>query len=331
MHPQADSPWFFGFPVTTLWGARVRVNPFFLLIWPWFAARLGWQVGTAAFVALAILILLHEYAHVFVARWTGGDAEDVVLWPFGGLALCRQAPTFQSEFLVPAAGPLFHVIAGLALLPFVISSDGFWPALHPIYFPEISFARNFPSAFLMVLFTLNAKLLYLNLCPMLPLDGSGMMLAVARLRLEALPARVATVLVSVLAHLVAVTVAVNISSGIGVQVLLFAYSLLIFTFWEAARIQLAHQFGEYAEHNPYESSEDELSRRPPAPGFFERWRMERERKRQEREEQERVETEVRLDALLEKINQSGINSLSDAERKFLKKASARYRDQGKPT
>ncbi len=101
MHPQADNPWIFGFPIATLWGTRIRLNPLYLGIWLWFAREMGWLLGTLGFGLLTVLILFHELSHVFAARWTGGDAEDVVLWPFGGLALCRRAPTFQSEFLVP--------------------------------------------------------------------------------------------------------------------------------------------------------------------------------------------------------------------------------------
>jgi hypothetical protein len=114
--------------------------------------------------------------------------------------------------------------------------------------------------------------------------------------------------------------------------MLALYSLLPITILEAIRLQLSQQMGEFGDSDAFDlTGDDEAPRRVRQPGLLERWKMERERKRQEREEQERIETETRLDALLEKINQSGIDSLSDAEKKFLKRASARYRDQGKPS
>ena len=332
MYPQADNPWIFGFPIATLWGTRIRLNPLYLGIWLWFGREMGWALGTLGFGLLTVLILFHELSHVFAARWTGGDAEDVVLWPFGGLALCRRAPTFQSEFLVPAAGPLFHLVVGLALTPLMWSFDEFWMALNPIYWPVLDQSKGLPHLTKVVLYTLNAKLLFLNLLPMLPLDGSSMWQAIANQRWEPVNARSATLIASVVTHLVLLIVALNIDSLYGVQVMLVLYSLLPITILEAIRLQLSQQMGEFGDSDAFDlTGDDEAPRRIRQPGLLERWKMERERKRQEREEQERIETETRLDALLEKINQSGIDSLSDAEKKFLKRASARYRDQGKPS
>lgn len=332
MYPQADNPWIFGFPIATLWGTRIRLNPLYLGIWLWFGREMGWALGTLGFGLLTVLILFHELSHVFAARWTGGDAEDVVLWPFGGLALCRRAPTFQSEFLVPAAGPLFHLVVGLALTPLAWSYDEFWMALNPIYWPVLDQSKGLPHLTMVVLYSLNAKLLFLNLLPMLPLDGSSMWQAIANQRWEPVNARSATLIASVVTHLVLLIVALNIDSLYGVQVMLVLYSLLPITILEAIRLQLSQQTGEFGDSDAFDlTGDDEAPRRVRQPGLLERWKMERERKRQEREEQERIETETRLDALLEKINQSGIDSLSDAEKKFLKRASARYRDQGKPS
>jgi len=299
MYPQADNPWIFGFPIATLWGTRIRLNPLYLGIWLWFGREMGWALGTLGFGLLTVLILFHELSHVFAARWTGGDAEDVVLWPFGGLALCRRAPTFQSEFLVPAAGPLFHLVVGLALTPLMWSYDEFWMALNPIYWPVLDQSKGLPHLTLVVLYSLNAKLLFLNLLPMLPLDGSSMWQAIANQRWEPVNARSATLIASVVTHLVLLIVALNIDSLYGVQVMLALYSLLPITILEAIRLQLSQQMGEFGDSDAFDlTGDDEAPRRVRQPGLLERWKMERERKRQEREEQERIETETRLDALL---------------------------------
>lgn len=333
MYPQADNPWVFGFPLLTVWGVRIRLNPLYLGLWLWLGGRFGLPLGTLAFGLLTVLIVFHEFSHVLAARWTGGDADDIVLWPFGGLALCRRAPTFQSEFLAPAAGPLFHMFVGLLLLPAMLSSEQLGRTLNPIDFPSLDLTKGIPQTALLLLYALNAKLLYLNLLPMLPLDGSSMWQAVARQRWEAVHAKAATLIVSVVTHLALLLVSLNIEPASGIQLLLLTYSLLPVTIIEAVRLQLSQQFGEFSDRDAFDLSDDDDAMPRPVrqPGLLERWRIERERKRLEREEQERIETEVQLDALLEKINQSGIDSLSDAEKKFLKKASARYRDQGKPS
>ena len=44
-----------------------------------------------------------------------------------------------------------------------------------------------------------------------------------------------------------------------------------------------------------------------------------------------AEVEQQLDAILEKVHASGVESLTVAERRILDRASARYRDKDKPT
>ena len=335
MNFQTDSPLIFGFPIGTLWGARVRISPFFLVLLPWLAGPLGWKVGLLAFAVLTVTILLHEYCHVFAARLTGGDADEVILWPLGGLALCRRAPTFQSEFLTPAAGPLFHVAVCVLLLPWVYDPSKNWGVMfHPLLFPSIHWEGAFLQGLVLLTFALNWKLLLLNLLPMLPLDGASMWHAVARHRWEPIVAKSAMLIVSTVTHIVIAVVALNIDSSLGIGLLFLSYMLLPITILEWIRLQAANLIGvEMEDSENYESFDDNEEgqpRRTRSPGLLERWKLDRERKRQEREEQERIETETQLDTLLEKVHQTGMDSLSESEKRFLKKASARYRGQSRP-
>ena len=337
MNFQTDSPLIFGFPVGTLWGARVRVSPLNLCLLAWFIlGPLGWKVGLLAFAVMMVAILLHEFCHVFAARLTGGDADEVILWPLGGLALCRRAPTFQSEFLTPAAGPLFHLAVCVLFLAGVWNRPDFWTeVIHPLVFPPIDLERGkFLQELVLLTFALNWKLLLLNLLPMLPLDGSSMWHAVARNRWEPIVAKTAMLVVSTVTNLVLAIVALNIDSSLGIHLLYLSYVLLPITILEWIRLHAANLIGvEMQDSENYESfddDEDGQPRRTRTPGLFERWKLERERKRQEKEELERIESEARLDTLLEKVHLSGIDSLTEAEKRFLKKASARYRGQNRP-
>ena len=335
MNFQTDSPLIFGFPVGTLWGARVRVSPLYLALLLLLVGPLGWKIGLLAFAVLTVTIVLHEYCHVFAARLTGGDADEVIIWPLGGLALCRRAPTFQSEFLTPAAGPLFHLAVCVVLLPWVYSSQtGITGVLHPLRFPDIHWEGAFLHGLVLLTFALNWKMLLLNLLPMLPLDGASMWHAVARHRWEPIVAKTAMLVVSTITHIVLACVAMNIDSSDGIRVLFLTYMLLPITILEWIRLQAANLIGVEMEdsenYDSFDDDEDGQPRRTRTPGLFERWKLERERKRQEKEDRERVETEARLDTLLEKVHQTGIDSLSEAEKRFLKKASARYRGQNRP-
>ncbi len=332
MNFQTDNPWIFGFPIGTLWGARVRISPLCLLLVPWLVP-LGWEVGLLAFALLIPIILLHEFSHVFAARLTGGDADEVIIWPLGGLALCRRAPTFQSEFLTPAAGPLFHLAVCIVLLAGVYPGDNFLAAIHPLSLPEIKLEQGIWKAIVLLTFSLNWKMLLLNLLPMLPLDGSSMWHAVARHRWEPIVAKTALLIVSTLTHFAISIVALSINSSLGIGLLFFSYMLLPITIIEWIRLQAVNLLGvdldQPENYESFDDDEESASQRTRSPGLLERWKLERERKRQERDEQERVETEAQLDTLLEKVHLSGIDSLSEAEKRFLKKASARYRGQSR--
>lgn len=321
-----SNPLVFGFHVGTLWDTRIRISPLTLFILFWMGQALGWQIGLVAFAVLLLITLCHEFFHVFAARLTGGDSDEVILWPLGGLAMCRTAPTFQSEFLTPAAGPIFHLLACLILVGPLHASTGFtW---HPIYFPDVDLASRPLEALGLIAFTLNWKLLLLNLLPVFPLDGSGMVLAAARQRWESVVARGVSLIVSAVAHVILATIALNIDATAGRSLLLLCYILLPITILEYIKMQAAAMMGYevYDSESPLDEDEDEGHARPPRPvGFFERWRLERERKRQEREEQERITAELQLDLLLDKVHREGMNSLTEAEKRFLKKTSARYR------
>ena len=158
--------------------------------------------------------------------------------------------------------------------------------------------------------------------------------AVARHRWEPIVAKSAMLIVSTVTHIVIAVVALNIDSSLGIGLLFLSYMLLPITSLEWIRLQAANLIGVEMEdsenYETFDEDEEGQPRRTRSPGLIERWNMERERKRQEREEQERIETETQLDTLLEKVHQTGMDSLSESEKRFLKKASARYRGQNRP-
>src|SRR5262245_55760325 len=111
------------FPMGRLFGAAIRVHitlPVVLLGVYLKAlgdnAKLESPIPGMALAAAAVLgllfisILLHEYGHVFAARSVGGDAEEIILWPLGGLAMCDLPASPRSHFLTALAGPLVNLM-----------------------------------------------------------------------------------------------------------------------------------------------------------------------------------------------------------------------------
>jgi Zn-dependent protease len=59
---------------------------------------------------LFVSVLLHELGHCFGARAVDGDANDVLLWPLGGLAFAEVPHTPRAHFITTAAGPAVNLL-----------------------------------------------------------------------------------------------------------------------------------------------------------------------------------------------------------------------------
>lgn len=113
------------------------------------------------YLALFAIVLLHEFGHALACRQVGGQADQIVLWPLGGVAYVSP-PQRPGAFLWSiAAGPLVNVV----LAPFLF---GVWMAGH-----NFGWAEAMPNfyAFVQAIAVINLGLLIFNLMPVYPLDG----------------------------------------------------------------------------------------------------------------------------------------------------------------
>src|SRR6185436_1799760 len=67
------------------------------------------------YLALFGIVLLHEFGHALACRQVGGKADQIVLWPLGGVAYVQPPPRPGATLWSIAAGPLVNVI----LLPII--------------------------------------------------------------------------------------------------------------------------------------------------------------------------------------------------------------------
>lgn len=65
------------------------------------------------------------------------------------------------------------------------------------------------------------------------------------------------------------------------------------------------------------------------PGLFQRWRDERRQKKEVEERRQRDKAEQKLDSLLAKVHEKGMDSLTASEKRQLKTVSDLLRDKGK--
>jgi len=117
--------------------------------------------GAAEYLALFLIVLLHEFGHAFACRQTGGQADRIVLWPLGGVAFVKPPPRPGAYLWSIAAGPLVNAVLFpfLMLVVFVVVRLQ-WKMIHPD-----------PFHFLISIFYVNGALLFFNLLPVYPLDG----------------------------------------------------------------------------------------------------------------------------------------------------------------
>jgi len=169
-HPQQGA-----FPLFRVKGIQVSLHWSWLLVALWQIQRNRGTYDLAAFavfeyLGLFAMVLLHEFGHAFTSRSVGGRAENILLWPFGGIAFI-DAPRRPGAFLWSiAAGPLVNV----ALVPV------FWLLMH-YGLPES--AGPDTVTFVFTLFYINLGLLIFNLLPVYPMDGGQILQALLWYRL----------------------------------------------------------------------------------------------------------------------------------------------------
>jgi Zn-dependent protease len=142
------------------------------LHWSWFLVA-AFEISSRAksyssltfnvleYLALFLIVMLHEYGHALACRQVGGTANQIVLWPLGGVAYVNPPPRPGATLWSIAAGPLVNAV----LLP-VLSVLG-------IVNRSLGWAEAMPNAhaLLRAVWFINLGLLIFNMLPIYPLDG----------------------------------------------------------------------------------------------------------------------------------------------------------------
>ena len=113
------------------------------------------------YLALFLIVLMHEFGHSLACRQVGGEANQIVLWPLGGVAYVNPPPRPGATLWSIAAGPLVNVV----LIP-VLSVLGMLSR-------SLGRAAAMPNAhaLLRAVWFINLSILIFNLLPIYPLDG----------------------------------------------------------------------------------------------------------------------------------------------------------------
>ena len=122
-------------------------------------SSIAWNV--LEYLALFLIVLLHEFGHAMACRQVGGTANQIVLWPLGGVAYVNPPQRPGATLWSIAAGPLVNVVL-LPVLYGAVAASG-----------STGWEQALPNAyqFLQAVLWIDVSLLVFNLLPIYPLDG----------------------------------------------------------------------------------------------------------------------------------------------------------------
>ena len=362
------------FPIGQLFGIVIRVHLVLPLVVIGLIGRVAfgkvdgqayiagsWIDATMVMALMFVSILLHEFGHCFAARFMDGEADEVLLWPLGGLAFCRSLPhTWLAHFVTAAGGPLMNlvlcVISGLMLA--LAFDKNYLPPFNPFWYPfrmdpsgsmyiplwgsgaEVAqvlgnmggpTTTNLAAIILARFFWVNWILLLFNLVLVgHPFDAGRMLQAALWPRLGHFQSSKVAIYCGFVVMLIVGLLSIVYSESLLVFLALFIFMACA---QEMMALENAHEdslFG-YDFSQGYTSLEkDEAQPAPPKPrkqNFVQRWLAKRAARRLQQEVEQREADDRRMDELLEKIQKFGKSSLTDEEQRFLKRVADRYKNK----
>ncbi len=331
----------------------------------WQAANAGWHLFALSVGGLAVLvasILVHESGHLRVARRLAMLPSSISLGPFGGLAGYPATGNARSDLRLSAAGLLANLAVCFVCLPLALladrdfmrlGADGSMFGINPMESAWILRGPTFAVAVKLVLW-INGLLVLINLLPAFPFDGGRLLRSTLRVLFPSLEcSRVATITfwaAVFLASLLAVAAMVLWNSN---QPLVFPTWIAPAFLAAVTMIGATHEFvtgrdplavGAPAKAAPptapaprrradldapvaSAATEDPpFLFEPPDDEFADTWAESPYENGKPRNDTE-AEEERLLDEILTKLHAYGLDSISEQEREFLQRVSARYRQR----
>jgi stage IV sporulation protein FB len=354
-------PLSWSFPIGRVFGITVRIHFLFPLVCLGLILRAvvqkgpdgsepmpGLWIDVAMFLGLLFgAVLLHEFGHCFAARRLGGEANEVLLWPLGGLATCEVPHTPWANFWTAAGGPAVNLLiclaGGLAMaLCFDTSFRPTWNPFAPPYRVNPLGAiqlyqwdgtgvpvTNMAAIVLARLFYVSWILFLFNVVLVgFPFDSGRMFQAVLWPYVGYRQAMLNTVFAGFLCMFVLVIAAIIWNEVLIIFLAYFTYAACKQE-WIVLETGGEESLFGYDFSQGYTSLERDqpLPPRKKQPNFLQRWLKNRADKKLQREQEQQEADESRMDLLLEKIARQGKQSLTEEENRFLKRVSDRYRNR----
>ncbi len=339
-----DNPLNWSFRVGELFGISIRLHVLFVFGAIFLIGRalvsdtggIGLSGALDALISVAILfliVLLHEFGHCWGARRSGGEADEVLLWPLGGLASVRPPHTPKAHMLTTVAGPMVNVMICTIVAGILVALGG-WGAVpwNPFRgFLPINLNIDTADAFqhwLRVVFGLSYVILLFNLMPVFPFDGGRILQAFLWPRRGFNQSMMTATYVGMVGAIVLGLGGFFTGATMMIGIAVFGYITCYYERRVAKMRELdgdVNEFG-YDFSGGYTTLEGQADNGGKTPGYFERRRQAKVEAREQREAEHRQKMEREVDRILAKVSNLGIDSLTTEENRIL--AEETKRQQG---
>lgn len=326
----------------TAFGIRVRAHASLVVL---IALVLLFGLGPGSSAALRVqsmsilflVILLHEFGHCFAARWTGGEANEIVMTPLGGVALAMARRRPWPTAVTVAGGPLVNVIICIVCGFAMYMLRGVWP-LGPWQFGRyVPLNSQWGDVYGYVAWTyaISYGLLLFNLLPVFPLDGGQLLQACLWKPLGYYRSMLITVNVGLVGSVLMAMVAIaSFGNPFGGMILLIIAINCFFTCLQVrGQLRAEGPWGFQEEDSVdyaasiYGSTTTTAASRARKQSRFSKWSAARAKRRAESEIASEAAEQAQIDQILAKVSAHGMQSLSAAEKRALHKATERQRQR----
>lgn len=322
-------------PLFTIFNIRVRAHAsLVVLIALVLLFGLGEHSGVAMRVQsmsiLFLVILLHEFGHCFAARWTGGEANDILMTPLGGLAMAMARRRPWPTFVTVAGGPLVNVAIC------IICALGMWLLKQPLFVTPGGMIRNMPreawsniNIYLYLFYAISMALLIFNILPVFPMDGGQLLQAILWKPLGYFRSMMITLNIGLVGSVLMMVTGLAMigAGGFGILIMIIGANCLINCYQMRAMMRAegpwAFQDEDAIDYGAslYSGSATETKRKRPG------LRARMSAKRAAKLSREAANEQRAIDAILAKVSAHGMQSLSWSEKRMLKKATEHQRQR----
>ena len=326
----------FGFPLGMLGGARFRLS----FLFPIAMIAIIWRLdnlllGLLATAILLFSVLIHELAHLLVARSAGSEMDEVHLWPLGGLEEPYGRGYLHDHFQTMLAGPLTNLLLALSCM-MTLSAAEVSLLLSPFSGLEVPVGEPLSDTAWRMAFMINWGLFVVNLLPITPFDGGVLFRTYLSTRFTEVESRDLMVRLGLVLGMFGVLAGFvfDISGLVAMSAFVMILHLHENVRWyelagdpdEFSVFDITERPGEASVeffHDESSSSDDPSE----SSDVSEEWRLGREETRLQQEREERRSEEQQVDDILQKLHLNGRDSLSSHELQILNRVSDRYRSR----